>query len=46
MLTEKLSSSSEDLFTFKLLTPPRSLEVNKSSIEEESFSVAIDIIQC
>ncbi len=30
----------------KLLTPPRSLEVNKSSVEEESFSVSIDIIQC
>ncbi len=68
MLAEKLSSSTEDLFTskllggirsllvgdlkqlksptIKLLTLPRSLEVNKSSVEEESFSVSIDIIQC
>ncbi len=30
----------------KLLTPPRSLEVSKSSVEEESFSVSINIIQC
>ncbi len=30
----------------KLLMPLRSLEVNKSSVEEESFSVSIDIIQC
>ncbi len=67
MLTEKLSSSTEDLFTSKLLgsvrslmvgdlscfksptskllMQPRSLEVNKSSVEEESFSASIYIIQ-
>ncbi len=28
-------------FSFFLLKPPRSLEVNKSSVEEESFSVTI-----
>ncbi len=44
MLTEKLSST-EDLFTSKLLTPTRSLEMNKSSVEEESLSVSIDIIK-
>ncbi len=47
MLTEKLSSSTEDLFASKLLggvrslMPPRSLEVSKSSVEEESCSVSI-----
>ncbi len=42
------SSSDLELITpaSTLLTPPRSLEVNKYSVEEESFSVSTYIIKC